>query len=144
MHLQVYLLANSASFCLKNWFLVDGVTYSSHRLSQKSSQLWLVYPGRDCQMWHWEQSMYQMIISTFWRLESLQLSTNSSYSSRKFSIGCLISPGKYSTSFDHMDGMVAVLCAGVHVVVFVGGRLGGIQECLDSCSCHGGAVGVRT
>src|SRR6266581_5312076 len=130
MHLWAYLLANSASFCLENWFSADGGTYSSHRSSRKSSHLRLMYPGRDCQMWCWERSTYQMIVSTFWRLESPQLSANSLYSSRKSSIGCSISPEKCGTSFDRMDGMVAVLCAGARVMVFVGGGLGGSQEYL--------------
>jgi len=73
-----------------------------------------------------------MIVSTFWRLESPQLSANSSYSSRKSSIGYSISPEKCGASFDHTDGMVAVLCAGARIVVFVGGGLGGSREYLNS------------
>src|SRR6266581_9408488 len=113
MRLRVYLLANSASFCLENWFSAEGVTYSLHRSSWKSSQLWLMYPGKDCQMWRCEWSTYWMTVSTFWRLESLQLSASSSYSSKKSSIGCSISPEKCSASFDCADSMVAVFRAGV-------------------------------
>src|SRR6266581_234562 len=113
MHLRAYLLVNSASFCLENWFSVDGVTYSLHRSSRKSSQLQLAYPGKDCQMWHCKRSTYWMTVSTFWRLESLQLSASSLYSSKKSSIRCSISPEKCSASFDCADSMVAVFRAGV-------------------------------
>src|SRR6266581_1842067 len=120
MHLRAYLLVNSASFCLENWFSVDGVTYSSHRSSRKSSQLQLMYPGKDCQMWRCERSTYRMTVSTFWRLESPQLSASSSYSSKKSSIRCSISPEKCGASFDRADSMAAVFRTGAWDIMVVG------------------------
>src|SRR5712691_9201119 len=107
MCLRAYLLAKSTSFCLENCPSAEGLTYSSHRSSRKSSQLRLRYPGSDCQMWRWERSTYRMTVSTFCKLESPHLSANSSYSSKKSSIGYSISPEKIGASLDRTDGMAA-------------------------------------
>src|SRR6266581_1715144 len=107
MRFRAYLSVKSTSFCLENLLSVDGLTYSSHSSSRKSSQLRLMYPGSVVQTWRSERSTYRMTVSTFCRLVSPHLSANSSYSSRKSSIGCSISPEKCGASLDRADGIAA-------------------------------------
>src|SRR6266567_2078130 len=144
MRFQAYLLAISTSFCLGLWPLMEGLMYSLPRSLRKSSQLQLMYPGKDCQMWRCERSTYRMTFSTFWKLESPHLSANSSYSSRKSWIGNSTSPVKCGTSLDRTDGMAAVPRTGAYVMVDVGGRLSGSREYPDGRGCREGAEGVRT
>src|SRR6266581_5812214 len=143
MRFRAYLLASSASFCLEHWPSADGLTYSSPRSSQKSSQLRLMYPGKDCQMWRCERSTYRMTVSTFWKLVSPHLSANSSYSSRKSWIGNSTSPVKCGASLDRTDGMAAVPRAGAYVMVDVSGGLSGGREFLEGRGCRESGEGVR-
>src|SRR6266567_6801729 len=144
MRFWAYLSVKSTSFCLENLLSVDGLTYSSHSSSRKSSQLRLMYPGSVVQTWRCERSTYRMTFSTFWKLESPHLSANSSYSSRKSWIGNSTSPVKCGASLDRTDGMAAVPRTGAYVMVDVGGRLSGSREYPDGRGCREGAEGVRT
>jgi len=77
-----------------------------------------------------------MTVSTFYRLVRLHLSANSLYSSRKSSIGWLISLVKQGASLDQMDGMAPMPYAGVYGTAGAGiGMNGGWGKALMCSGC---------